>query len=225
MKIITHKLCVSGLFSNFAELSSLLTNSTRSCYRLNKQPLEGKYKIAVTMASSISRLDTTENVAQNVLETLHAKAVEIKHTVTEDARLRQEALTDLLTVVHKLNDLAMMESALKAKQMAISARDGGAKKSNTTSQKPKSHGQMLQDLEQFLGLTIRCMPERRMFEIQFSDTENTRLSFKVNRKGLELNDMYPRPGNIEAIRTHLHDTKDLIGLLAVLRRRLTIVND
>ncbi|XP_050085853.1 uncharacterized protein LOC126571408 [Anopheles aquasalis] len=178
----------------------------------------------MTMASSIGRLDTTENVAQNVLETLHAKAVELKETVTEDARLRQEALTDLHSLVDKLNDLVIMEAALKTKQMAISTKDGAAKASKITSQKPRSHGQMLKNLERFLGLTIHCIPERRMFEIHFSDTENTRLSFKVNRKGLDLDDMYPRPGNIEAIRAHLRDTKDVIGLLAVLRRRLTIVD-
>ncbi|XP_049535838.1 uncharacterized protein LOC125951214 [Anopheles darlingi] len=176
------------------------------------------------MANSIGSLDTTENVAHNVLETLHAKAVEIKQTVSEDAQLRQDALTDLQAVVEKLNDLVMMEAKLKAKQMAISARgvcNGSAKTSKITSQNPKNHGQMLKDLERFLGLTIHCIPERRMFEIHFSDTRNTRLSFKMNRKGLDLDNMYPQPRNIEAIRRHLRDTKDVIGLLTVLRRRLT----
>ncbi|XP_052901633.1 uncharacterized protein LOC128309320 [Anopheles moucheti] len=157
--------------------------------------------------------------SQNCLQELLSTAIELEANCLDKQQQRQDVSMKLEAVRAKIQQVIEKENELKRNRVPEQHNQGDVQE-HLKSTKERFTKQF-SSLQRSMGISIACAPERKQFEISFTDDQRTKVKLSYNDKGITVDEMDPAHQNIEAIRTHLRETGDLVGFLSVLRKKLT----
>ncbi|XP_049301004.1 uncharacterized protein LOC125774809 isoform X1 [Anopheles funestus] len=156
---------------------------------------------------------------QNYLQELLSTATELEAECLERQQQRQNASTKIDAVRAQINQAIVKETELK--RTRVSEQLNNYDKNQEHSKRANERfTEQFGELQRIMGITIACTPERKQVEITFNDDHKTKVKLSYNDKGITVDEMYPAHHKLDAIRTHLRETGDLVGFLSVLRKKL-----
>ncbi|XP_035891506.1 uncharacterized protein LOC118502893 [Anopheles stephensi] len=158
---------------------------------------------------------------QDYLKELLGKAIELEANVEEKQRERQLASSKLDAVWAKIHQAIVKEAELKRKHATQQPHKNGHHLHEQRTDVKGHFAEQFSQLQRLMGISVFCMPERKLVEITYNDVHKTKVTLAYSEKGVTLDEMYPVHPNVDALRSHLHETGDLVGFLSVLRRKLT----
>ncbi|XP_058119554.1 uncharacterized protein LOC131261515 [Anopheles coustani] len=172
------------------------------------------------MEQSVTSSDHADNiVTQNYLEELLDQVITLKANVAGKECEKNKTSAELDSLTSKIQQTVVTAAELKSKHV-LSPKQPNVDPCQEISKEPTNFKEQFNQLQQILGITIDCSPEKKLFEITFNDAQKSRVSFTYNAKGIEIEEMHPTHPNFEAIRDNLRETGDLLGFLTIFSRRL-----
>uniref|UniRef100_A0A8W7Q4R5 Kinetochore protein SPC25 n=1 Tax=Anopheles coluzzii TaxID=1518534 RepID=A0A8W7Q4R5_ANOCL len=177
------------------------------------------------MKMSADKPDFEDNVpTEQHLKELLTTAIELDANISEIEQERNKASEQLDAVWSRIHQAIVNEAELKRKRATIQQLNNDFSIQVHRQKEEESFMDQFKALQNAMGITIVCKPELKTTEITFDDALKTKVSFLYDIKGITLGEMYPAHPNVDAIRTQLSETGDLLGFLSTLRKKLTLQN-
>uniref|UniRef100_A0A182VY36 Kinetochore protein SPC25 n=1 Tax=Anopheles minimus TaxID=112268 RepID=A0A182VY36_9DIPT len=156
---------------------------------------------------------------QDYLKELLSTAIGLEAECAEKQQQRQIAETKFAAVHAKIQQAIVQETELKRNRLPEHLKHD--KIHDHSKDANDRFAEQFSQLQRIMGISIVCIPEQKQVEITFNDDKKTNIKLSYDDKGISIDEMTPAHPNLDAIRTHLRETRDLVGFLSVLRKKLT----